>query len=263
MHRHSIELLIDGRKQADQFDIGLLAQQAQRPGAVLAATPRKQNSFPWFHHLNPQRNGLTSDDISACGEPRRIERFHRRKPFFTFRLAGSDHNFIERPAATKGSEFQSPVRQKYGYDTTHCKHIRDLVDYRAKFELLRRHESGRSKHPSHLVSERPVPIMIQVNQTHGLRCKVIDHRAVVEVHSHPSQLRSGAMKVEDDIQSSDQVGKGKSPKSLKWRRRIGSPRAFYTEEFTWDPLIDQHRTMRRLDDVKQLREAVVGDTSTK
>ena len=66
-------------------------------------------------------------------------------------------------------ELQSPVRQKYGYDTTHRKHIRDLVDYRARFKLLRRHESGRSKHPSHLVGERPVAIMIQINQTQGLR----------------------------------------------------------------------------------------------
>jgi hypothetical protein len=57
--------------------------------------------------------------------------------------------------------------------------------------------------------------MIQVNQTHGLRCKVIDHRAVIEVYSHPAQLRSGSMKVEDDIQSSDQVGKGKGSESLK------------------------------------------------
>jgi hypothetical protein len=65
-----------------------------------------------------------------------MKRFHRRKPFFTFRLAGSDHDFVERPITTKGSEFQSPVRQKYGYDTTHRKHSRDLVDYRAKFELL-------------------------------------------------------------------------------------------------------------------------------
>src|SRR5262249_4720924 len=202
-------------------------------------------------------------DISACGEPRRMERFHRRKPFFTFRLTGSDHDFVERPAASKGSEFQSPVRQKYGYDTTHCKHIRDLIDYCAKFEFLRSHESGRSKHPSHLVGERPVAIMIQVNQTQGLRCKVIDHRAVIEVHRHPAQLRSRAMKVEDDIQSGEQVGKGKSPKSLKWRRRISSPGPFYTEEFSRDPLIDQHRTMRRLDNIKQLRKAVVVDMLAK
>src|SRR5690349_12384243 len=138
-----------------------------------------------------------SDDMSACGEPRRMERFHRRKPFFTFRLAGPDHDFVERTAATKMGELQSPVRQKYGYDTAHRKHSRDLVDYRAKFELLRRHESGRSKHSSHLISERPVAIMIHVNQTHGFRCKIIDHRTVVKVHSHPAQLRGRSMKVED------------------------------------------------------------------
>jgi hypothetical protein len=45
MHRHTIELLIDCCKQASQFNIGLLAQQVQRPGALLAATPRKQNPF--------------------------------------------------------------------------------------------------------------------------------------------------------------------------------------------------------------------------
>jgi hypothetical protein len=54
-----------------------------------------------------------------------------------------------------------------------------------------------------------------------------------------------------------------SSKSLKWHRRIGSPRAFYTEKFTRDPLVYQHRTMRRIDDIKQLREAVVVDTSAK
>src|SRR5262245_20390391 len=97
--------------------------------------------------------------MSAGGQPRRMERFHRRKPFFTFRLAGSDHHFVERPASTKGSEFQRPVRQKYGYDTAHRKHCCDLVDYRTKFELLRRHESGRSKHSPHLVIERPVAII--------------------------------------------------------------------------------------------------------
>jgi hypothetical protein len=57
--------------------------------------------------------------------------------------------------------------------------------------------------------------------------------------------------------------KGKSPKSLKWRRRIGSPGAFYSEEFSRDPLIDQHLTMRRLDNIKQLRKAVVVDMLAK
>jgi hypothetical protein len=51
------------------------------------------------------------DDMFARGAPRRMERFYRRKPFFTFRLAGSDHDFIEGPAATKWAEFQSPIRQ--------------------------------------------------------------------------------------------------------------------------------------------------------
>jgi hypothetical protein len=38
-------LLIDCCKQASQFNIGLLARQVQRPGALLTATPRKQNPF--------------------------------------------------------------------------------------------------------------------------------------------------------------------------------------------------------------------------
>jgi hypothetical protein len=31
---------------------------------------------------------------------------------FTFRLAGSDHDLVERPTATKGSDFQSSVRTR-------------------------------------------------------------------------------------------------------------------------------------------------------
>jgi hypothetical protein len=50
MHRHPVEPLIDGRKQTGHFNIRSLAQHVQCPRAVLAAAPRKQDSFSQSPH---------------------------------------------------------------------------------------------------------------------------------------------------------------------------------------------------------------------
>jgi hypothetical protein len=53
MRRHPVEPFNDGRKQTGHLNIWSLAQHVQCPRAVLAAAPRKQNSFSQssHHHL--------------------------------------------------------------------------------------------------------------------------------------------------------------------------------------------------------------------
>src|SRR5215475_8934877 len=91
--------------------------------------------------------------------------------------------------------------------------------------------------------------------------KVIDHGAIIKVRRHPTQFSDMTMKVEHEIKRSKQSGRGKSPKTLKGRGRISPLGAFNPDEFSGNPLINQHGAVRRFDYVKQLWEGVMLDAS--
>src|SRR5262245_22897142 len=185
-------------------------------------------------HLTPARS-----------QPCRMERVHRREPFISLRPTGLNHDVVEGLVAAKGREIQRAVRQKHGYDPTHCEQICDFVYSRAEFELLRRHETRRPEHASHIVCEGPIAIQVQVYQMEGLISKVINHGAVIKVSRHPSKFSDAMVKVEHDVQCAKQSGEWKCPKTLKGRGRIRSLGAFNPDELSRHPLINQHGTVWR------------------
>src|SRR5262249_50323344 len=43
VHRHPVERLIERRQEPDDFEVGLLAEDMERPGAILAGTPGEED----------------------------------------------------------------------------------------------------------------------------------------------------------------------------------------------------------------------------
>ena len=43
VHRHPVERLVERGQEPDDFEVGLLAKDVERPGAILAGTPGEQD----------------------------------------------------------------------------------------------------------------------------------------------------------------------------------------------------------------------------
>ena len=54
VHRNPVERFVERRQEPDDCEVGLLAKDVQRPGAVLAGTPGEQDVLSWngHHHFS-------------------------------------------------------------------------------------------------------------------------------------------------------------------------------------------------------------------
>jgi hypothetical protein len=58
VHRHPVERLVERGQEPDDFDVGSLAEDVERPGAILAGTPGEEDFRSWAAWLIPVAIGL-------------------------------------------------------------------------------------------------------------------------------------------------------------------------------------------------------------
>src|SRR5260221_345059 len=79
MHRNPVEMLVDCSEKPDHLNRGILAQQMQRPGTILAAAPCQQRSVAPENRLIAP----TGAKSGACG-------MRRSNPPITVKLSADD-----------------------------------------------------------------------------------------------------------------------------------------------------------------------------
>jgi hypothetical protein len=78
-----------------------------------------------------------------------------------------------------------------------------LVNLRPELVLFGRHESSRTEHSPHGVSERAIPIVVEIHDVHLAGRKVEDQATIVEVARDPTSLSQVEMETENYVECSD------------------------------------------------------------
>ena len=120
-----------------------------------------------------------------------MERFHGLEPLLGVGLTGARCHRSHRVGCGGKQLLDRPAEREDG---------RSLVDARAELVLFGSHEASGAERPAHLVIERGVAIVVEIDDVQATPRKIVDQAAVVEIARDPAVSSQMDVECKDDGQ---------------------------------------------------------------